>query len=180
METRVSAWRAFRNRSSRATPAGMPSACLRKFCESLMSRSSREGVCGCCCMAQQIGRERDWRSHHRRCHRDLPVIFGSRFPRQPGVHTNRMGELISTGPGFVFRDRPHSRSLRTKPAPAALLNKRLIGKLLQEDQGGAKRCHHRSPGRRRIPPSYRPARGLLSRRSLPSADRDAGEQHLAR
>jgi hypothetical protein len=45
VETRVSAWRAFRNRSSRATPAGMPSACLRKFCESLMSRSSREGVC---------------------------------------------------------------------------------------------------------------------------------------
>jgi hypothetical protein len=55
LETRVSAWRAFRNRSSRATPAGMPSACLRKFFESLMSRSSREGVCGMrrrCCMAQ--------------------------------------------------------------------------------------------------------------------------------
>jgi hypothetical protein len=45
----------------------------------------------------QSGRERDWRSHHRRCHRDLPVIFGSRFRRQLGVHTNRMGELISTG-----------------------------------------------------------------------------------
>jgi hypothetical protein len=47
------------------------------------------------------------------------TILGSRFPRQPGVHTNRMGELISTGPGFVFRDRPHSRSLRTKPAERA-------------------------------------------------------------
>jgi hypothetical protein len=67
----------------------------------------------------QSGRERDWRSHHRRCHRDLPVTFGSRFARQPGVQTNRMGELISTGPGFVFRDQPHSMSPPPKPAQRA-------------------------------------------------------------
>jgi hypothetical protein len=46
------------------------------------------------------------------------MIFGSRFPRQPGVHTNRMGELIGTGLGFVFRDRPHSGARRPNPYQA--------------------------------------------------------------
>jgi hypothetical protein len=120
VETRVSAWQAFRNRSSRATPAGMPSACLRKFCESLMSRSSREGVCGMrrrCCMAQLHSKRAGARLAFSSptMPQDLPMIFGSRFPRQPGVHTNRMGELIGTGPGFVFRDRPHSRARPPNP-----------------------------------------------------------------